>query len=187
MPVLETTSEDTRIYEFCVLYPYGLTQKEEQEVLKAVEAHIEEAGGKQVAKDAWGRRGLAYPIKGHTEGNYVVYYYEIDPAKLKELDEALRITLNVLRHIVVKPPKGYEIVKFSEHYEEWKKSESDRDEKKRKEREAALERKVAEKAKRQVRRAEEKKKVEEQPIAKESKVDISQELEKLISNDDLDI
>lgn len=186
MPVLENTSEDTRIYEFCVLYPYGISQKEEQEIIKAVEGHFNEAEGKQIAKDNWGRRGLSYPIKGHSEGNFVIYYYELDPAKISDLDEAIRITPGVLRHIVVKPPKGYEIVNYSEKFAEWKKEEAEAEERKKQKKEEALKRRVAEKAKRQAKRTEEKMK-EETSDTPEKKRDITDELEKLISDDDLDI
>ena len=81
----DTTEIDieTKVYEICVLIPFPLNQKEEQEIQKAVEGLIEEHGGKQVAKDVWGRRGLAYRIKGYDEGNYIVYYYELDPNNLK--------------------------------------------------------------------------------------------------------
>ncbi|MAE68521.1 30S ribosomal protein S6 [bacterium] len=190
MPVLDetTTEEDVRTYEFCVLYPSNLSQKEEGDLLKEIEKTIEEQGGKQVSKDAWGKRGLAYKIKGHEEGNFVVYYYELDPTKLQEIDTALRITPNLLRHIIVKPPKGYEITKYSESYETWLKEREGEGERKQKEKEERLAQKVAEKAKRQVKRAAAKK--EEEEPAKKSETDtkkISAELDKLISDDDLDI
>ena len=182
------TEEDTRVYELCILYPSNLSQKEESDLLKEIEKLLEEHGGKQVAKDAWGKRGLAYRIKGHDEGNYIVYHYELDPASIKEIDVSLRITPNLLRHIIVKPPKGYEVTKFSESYETWLKEREGEDERKQREKEEKLAKKVAEKAKRQVKRAakkEEEKPTEEKPKADKAK--ISEELEKLISDDDLDI
>ncbi|MCA9370527.1 MAG: 30S ribosomal protein S6 [Candidatus Peregrinibacteria bacterium] len=187
MPELTEISEDVRIYEFCVLYPSNLSQKEESTLLKDVETLIEEQGGKQVSKDMWGKRGLAYRIKGNDEGNYVVYHYELDPSKIQELDESLRITKNVLRHMIVKPPKGYEITKFSASYETWLKERETEEDRRKKEKEARLAKQVADKAKRQVKKAakvasEEK---EEKPEADKKK--ISEELDKLISDDDLDI
>lgn len=189
MPVADETiaEEGLRLYEFCILYPANLSQKEESDLLKEVEKTIEEQGGKQVAKDTWGKRGLAYKIKGHTEGCYVVYYYELDPTTLKEIDVALRITPNVLRHIVVKPPKGYQIVEYSKLYQTWLKEREDEADRKKREKEERLAKRVADKAKRQVKRAAKKEdtKKEEKPAA--DKEQISQELEKLISDDDLDI
>src|SRR5262245_49834306 len=119
MPTLTASSEDVRIYECAVLYPYPLTQKQEQDLLKEVEGYFEEAGAKLVAKDPWSQRGLAYGVKGFSEGCFVIYYYEMDPLKVKEVDHSLKINKNVLRHLFVKPPKNYQILKYSELYQTW--------------------------------------------------------------------
>ena len=37
MPTITPTSEDTVIYELCVLYPANLSQKEEATLLKEIE------------------------------------------------------------------------------------------------------------------------------------------------------
>lgn len=189
MPELQDqiTDEDTRMYEFCFLYPSTLSQKEEADLLKEVEKIIEETGAKQVSKDLWGKRGLAYKIKGHTEGNYVVYHYIMDPKAIIDIDTTLRITPNVLRHIVVKPPKGYEVTKFSERYTEWLQTREEEGDKKKKEKEERLAARVAEKAKRQAKRTAAKKEEEVSEKPKADKKQISDELDKLISDDDLDI
>lgn len=189
MPTLTPTTEDGRIYEFCILYPSNLPQKEENELLKEIEGIMEEAGGKQMGKDPWGKRGLAYPIKGNTEGNFIVYYYELDPSKLKEITTALRITPKLLRHIIVKPPKGYEIVAYSARFTEWLKEREKEGERKTREREEALAKKVADRAKRTVKRTETKKKEDEAaaPAKPADKKKISEELEKLISEDSMDL
>ena len=190
MPELteDITEEDTRVYEFCFLYPCTLSQKEESEFLKEIEKIIEETGAKQVSKDLWGKRGLAYRIKGHDEGNYVVYHYEMKPRAIIDIDTPLRITPNMLRHIVVKPPKGYEVTNFSEGFVQWLKDRENAVDEKKKEKEEKLAKRVAEKAKRQVKRVAAKK--EEEVAADKPKTDkkqISDELDKLISDDDLDL
>lgn len=187
MPEIEASNEDVRVYEFCVLYPSNLSQKDEAALLKEVEHIIEEQGGKQIAKDAWGKRGLAYRIKGNDEGNFIVYHYELDPTVVKEIDESLRITPNLLRHIIVKPPKGYEIVKFSASYDTWLKERETEEDRKAKEKEEKLAKKVADKAKRQVKRTAQAAKNEKTDKPETDKKKISEELDKLISDDDLDI
>jgi len=181
MPTLVPTSEETCIYEICVLYPANLSQKEEQTLLKSTEELLHEAEGQQLAKDAWGRRGLAYPIKKQTEGNFVVYYYEMPPAKVKEVDRQLRILPNMMRHIIVRPPKGYEVTKYSERYEQWLKDRVTAVETEHKEEEKRLQRKVVEKAKVQAKRTEVKKK--EEPAAPMQKADLTKKLDELISDD----
>jgi len=198
MPTLEPTTETGRIYEVCVLYPYPLSQKEDKDAQKSVEDLFAEAGGKQIAKDVWGRRGMAYKIGGYDEGVYVVYYYEMEPEKLKELDGALRITKHVLRHIVVKPPKNYQIVEYSKEYDKWLKDKEGEDDRKEAEKEEQLKKKMIEKQKRQTARAEKKEKeaasTKEAPAKKEKKetakkddAEITAEIDKLIADDELEL
>lgn len=184
MADLVATGEDTRIYECAVLSPHGLSQKDEAALMKEIDAYFQEVGAKLIAKDAWGRRGLAYPIKGAREANVAIYYWEMDPLKLKEVDQSLKISKGVLRHLIVKPPKHYQIVKYADRYEQWLTERESIVEKRARERQAALEEKVAAKAKRRARVTTEKK-VEARPQEKMSGEDVTKSIEKLIS-DDLD-
>lgn len=185
MPTLTPTSEDTFIYEFCMLYPVDLSQKEEMLLLKEIEGFFREAEGKVVHKDAWGRRGLAYPIRKNTEGNFVVFYVELDPSKVIEIDRQLRILPNLLRHLIVKPPKGYEVVNYSERFTTWLKERETGVETQRKEEEQRLQKKVAEKAKIQAKRAEAQKK--DVPHEAVKKAQLTEKLEELISDNPLDL
>lgn len=175
---------DVRIYEFCVLYPYPFNQKEEQELLKGIDEIFAEAGAKTVSKDAWGRRGLAYSIGGFKEGNFIIYYMEMDPSAVKEVDKQLRILKGVLRHMVVKPPANYQIVSYAEKFVQWQEDQKLAVERAERDREERLQRQVVEKAKRTSKPVKKAEPVVEKSASPEM---ISQELEKLISNDDLKI
>lgn len=181
-PEILDDAPEACLYELCMLYPSNLSQKDEQVLFKGMDEIFAEAEAKQIAKDQWGRRGLAYSINKQTEGNYVVLYIEIDPAKLREMDRQLRILPNMLRHMIVKPPKGYEIVKYSERFTQWLKEREVAVEKKQKDEESRLQRKVVEKAKREAKRTEAKKK---EPSSTLEEADLSQKLDELISDDTL--
>ena len=189
MPTLVATSEDTRVYEWCILYPYPFGQKEEAELLRDIEAMFVEVGAKQIAKDKWGRRGLAYSIGGFMEGNFMVYYYEMDPSKVKEIDTQLRIMKGVLRHMAVKPPKDYQIVQYNQAYETWLKDREQIEEKRARETEERLKDRVDKKAQRQARMVGEKKKegATAAPAKALSKEDLTQKLDKLVSDDQVDL
>ena len=184
MTDLIASSEDVRIYECAVAYAYALPQKDEAALVKEIEGYFDEVGAKLVAKDAWGRRGLAYSIKGAKEANVTIYYYEMDPLKVKEVDQSLKIAKGVLRYLFVKPPKHYKIVKFADTYETWLKERESVDQKRTREKQAELEEKVAAKARRKVATTKIEKKAEK-PAEKMSGEVITEKLEKLIS-DDLD-
>ncbi|MEK7563395.1 MAG: 30S ribosomal protein S6 [Patescibacteria group bacterium] len=176
---------DVRIYEVAVLLPYPMAQKEEHQTIKEIETIFKEAGAREVSKDVWGQRGLAYEIKGFNEGNFIVYHQEMDPGKLREIDTALRIVPGVLRHIMVKPPKGYKIVKYSETYEIWLKERESASEKSKREREEDIQKRIADKAKRQVKR--EKTAKAEAPVEAVDKEELGKKLDKLISDDSIEI
>ena len=59
--------------------------------------------GAEVKKIAvWERRRLAYVINGRRDGIYILAQLRTDPAVVKELDQLLSVTENVLRHMVVR-------------------------------------------------------------------------------------
>ena len=184
MATMTPTVEDNRIYEVAVLYPYPMNQKEEAELQKGIEEIFSEAGGKQIMKDAWGRRGLAYKIGGFTEGTFVIYYYEIDPLKLKDIDQQLRILKGMLRHMIVKPAKNYQIVPYADNYDRWKQQEQLVREKVAQDKEDKLKKQVVDKAKRQTKKDDTQPEVKAKPVTAET---ISEGLEKLISDKDIDL
>lgn len=181
-----TDAAEARLYEIAVLFPYPMGQKEEQQAIKEVENIFKEAGAKEVSKDVWGRRGLAYAIKGSTEGNFIIYHIEMSPEKMKEVNTAIRIVPGVLRHLMVKPPKGYQIVKYSAGFDQWMKTRESVEEIRKRERETELQQRVADQAMRKMKRTERTK--TETPAGEAmSKEELGKKLDSLISDDSLGI
>ncbi len=52
--------------------------------------------------ERWGKKKLAYPIKHFLEGNYVLTRFKISPARCKELEANLKISEEILRHLLIK-------------------------------------------------------------------------------------
>lgn len=52
--------------------------------------------------DKWGKRRLAYPLKHFLEGNYVLAKFKLSRARCKELEANLRISEDILRHLLVR-------------------------------------------------------------------------------------
>lgn len=51
----------------------------------------------------WGRRRLAYPIRQSYEGHYLIAHFEAgEEARRTELEQALLIDEQVLRHLIVR-------------------------------------------------------------------------------------
>lgn len=49
----------------------------------------------------WGKRTLAYPIKGHEVGYYVVVNFEAAADALPEFERAIKLDESVIRHLIV--------------------------------------------------------------------------------------
>jgi small subunit ribosomal protein S6 len=90
-----------RKYEVMFILRSDLEQEAIDAVLERVEDIIQN-GGEIVKKDILGKRRLAYEIQKQREGIYVVYQFTAPPAVVKELDRVLRITDEVIRHLIVK-------------------------------------------------------------------------------------
>lgn len=52
--------------------------------------------------ERWGKRRLAYPIKHHLEGHYILTRFRLAPEHNRELESNLRISESVIRHLLVK-------------------------------------------------------------------------------------
>ena len=59
-------------------------------------------GGKITKEDRWGKRRLAYEIKKEAEGYYVLFYVTCDPKCVAECDRVMKITDEVLKHMIVR-------------------------------------------------------------------------------------
>ena len=89
-------------YEIAVLYHPSLEvdlSKGEERVIKI----FTDNGGKVIAKDNWGKRKLAYPIKKNEHAIYVFYSLELPPASVSKVESTLNITDEVIRFLITKP------------------------------------------------------------------------------------
>jgi small subunit ribosomal protein S6 len=190
MTVFTPSTEDVRLYEVMVLLPLDLSEEEFQLTLQNVEELVEERGGKQLHRDIWSRRGLAYPIRKHREGRYVVYIYELSPGNIREVDAALRIERGVLRHLIVKPPKHYDVVNYEERFQAWQRERVEQARAAERAREEEIKRQIVKRAAAPIpepaRVLEGKEKEKEGVKGVElQKPELEQELQKLISDEDL--
>jgi len=115
-------------YELMLILQPELLESAAEKKLKEFEKFISENGGTIDMKDYWGKQKLAYRIKKHDDGIYVVYNLTLPTTFNKELDEHLRINKDVIRHLQINIDDGYEYTKYEEEIivEEPKKETSSR-------------------------------------------------------------
>lgn len=72
-----------------------------QSLIEKAKAIIEENGSVENI-DEWGKRKLAYEVKGFLEGYYVLMNFTAETSIPAELDRVFKITENIIRHIIIK-------------------------------------------------------------------------------------
>jgi len=94
-----------RDYEVLYIVRADLDDEKVQDAVKRVNRLIERAGGTIEATNLWGKRKLAYEVKHQKEGAYVLQDFQLNPDKVPELEASLKITEEVLRHLIVRKPE----------------------------------------------------------------------------------
>ena len=89
-----------RNYELvCVIQP-DLDETAFNGVLEKVKSWISDSGGTVDKVDVWGRRKLAYIIKKHREGQFVLLNMTMNPTATAELQRNLRFQEPIIRHML---------------------------------------------------------------------------------------
>ena len=87
-------------YEILFVIANALDDERKEAAVEAVKSLIDDSG--EVTRvEVIGTRRLAYPIEKKTEGYYVLVEFNAPPELPKELDRRLRISDDVVRHIII--------------------------------------------------------------------------------------
>jgi small subunit ribosomal protein S6 len=89
-------------YELVFIMNASLAEDDLTGAIGKVNDLITKLGGTVAETNQWGKRKFAYPIKKQTEGNYVLEKVEIGQTALKELDNGLKMSNDVLRYLFVR-------------------------------------------------------------------------------------
>jgi len=97
-----TEESKLRDYELVVIISPEVADDSLDGIIDNISRLITQDGGTVDEVDRWGKRKLAYPIKHFLEGSYVLVRCKMKPASGKELEANLRISEEVLRHLLVR-------------------------------------------------------------------------------------
>ena len=90
-----------REYELTFVLAPDLPEDAVTTTTERVSSLITNRGGEITKVDNWGRRRLAYPIRRHHDGLYTIMRFRLESNLTDELDRNLRLTEQVLRHLIV--------------------------------------------------------------------------------------
>ncbi len=89
-----------RDYEVVVVLQPDLDETSLSGLMDKISGWINDFGGKVAKMDHWGKRKLAYPIRKHREGFYVLLNAQLAPSSVRELERNLQYTEPVLRYLI---------------------------------------------------------------------------------------
>ncbi|MEW6243796.1 MAG: 30S ribosomal protein S6 [Bacillota bacterium] len=89
-------------YECMYIVRPDLDEEKTAEVMEKFQSIVQGNGGTVESSKPWGKRRLAYEIKGFREGLYVLLRFAGEAATVRELERLLKISDEVIRHMVVK-------------------------------------------------------------------------------------
>jgi small subunit ribosomal protein S6 len=89
-------------YELIYIVSPEVTDEDLSKLIEKMSQSISNVGGNVVEVNTWGRKRMAYPIKKFAEGNYVFTRLELDPASMKDLEANIRLSDEVIRHLMIK-------------------------------------------------------------------------------------
>jgi len=101
-----------RYYELIYIVNSNVERKKIDQVMKDISSRLENTESKIINHVVWGKKKLAYPIKGNTYGNYILLHYEGgDNSKINEFDSWLKLSGLVIRHMIVRLEEKPDVVK----------------------------------------------------------------------------
>ena len=92
-----------RAYELMVIIDAELDDEVIDATVKRIAGLLGQRGAKIKSEDRWGRRRFAYEINHKHEGYYVVWEF-VGGSDLDQLERALRLADETVRHKIVRLP-----------------------------------------------------------------------------------
>lgn len=90
-----------RNYELMVLFDPNLQDDEKKALQEKIQQTITANQGKIIKTIQWGKRKLAYEIKKFQEAVYVIINFELEPAKIANLENSIKFEERIIRYLIV--------------------------------------------------------------------------------------
>ena len=113
-----------RSYETVFIVNAELSEEQRQPLFDKLKGLVSEDQGMLVKFDEWGHKRLAYEIKKHTRGYYVLMEFCGDGALVKEIERNMRLDDRVLKYMTVLKDKAVDVEAVKADIEAAKEQES---------------------------------------------------------------
>lgn len=91
-----------RKYEILYIIRPNIGDEEKTALVERFDNILKDNGAEIIESKEWGKRRLAYEIDNYRDGIYHVITVNAEPAAIQEFDRLIKISDDVIRHIVVR-------------------------------------------------------------------------------------
>ncbi len=91
-----------RAYEVLFILKPDLEEEATNAAIEKLANLIQQNNGAVEQISRWGKKRMAYEIQDFREGFYTLILFQGDPETVRELDRVMRISEEVLRHLIVR-------------------------------------------------------------------------------------
>jgi small subunit ribosomal protein S6 len=91
-----------RIYELLFIANPGLEEAQVDALIEQIQGWVEKGEGRVQTVEKWGKKRLAYTVKKHREGYYVLMVIAGSGDLLKEVERRIRVTDGVVKFMTVR-------------------------------------------------------------------------------------
>jgi small subunit ribosomal protein S6 len=92
-----------RAYELMTIFRPEMAETEVRNEVSTLEQALAAGGATIKETDFWGKRRFAYEIDHLSEGYYAVIAFDAEAGAVDDVDRALGLSDNVLRHKFIRP------------------------------------------------------------------------------------
>ncbi len=87
-------------YEGVFIIDPSSGEEDGEKAISGVEEVISKNKGTVEKREKWGKRSLAYEVKGKKEGFYFSLIFKIEPKAIPELKRVYQLNSSILRHLI---------------------------------------------------------------------------------------
>jgi small subunit ribosomal protein S6 len=91
-----------RIYEILFIVDPNLGEPEVDALAAQVQGFVEKDGGRVEKVEKWGKKRLAYEVRRHAEGYYVLVVVHGAGSLIKEIERRMKVTDGIVRYLTVR-------------------------------------------------------------------------------------
>jgi len=97
---LETVAKN-KLYEGMFLVDSSKAGADWDGIIAAIRTILEKAGAEIDSIRKWDDRRLAYDIKGKSRGTYILSYFRVDGARIRDIEKSVRLSEKIMRVLIL--------------------------------------------------------------------------------------